>query len=246
MATSKAENGMRKKRARSPEDTTTTPTQNALQKRPKTTVSTPVVLEDKIFSGNFDIYSMRLPFLAKEYLSKESSIPQFEQLYKTILTYQAKNDRTGQCFLANANTNGRFRAPSLQDPMEGFPFDITINSITIKDPLTFSSSELANFLTPKTIKKERGVTAMMKLVDDHCGIASASGSFKMTRAWMKAATGDEEPAELFEGHAAFKVNFSGLYKRKGHGSGTSCEFAFWAIRAKKDENGEEIGLGSRL
>lgn len=41
--------------------------------------------------------------------------------------------------------------------------------------------------------------------------------------------------ELLEGYLAFDVKFSGMYKRKGHGSGTSCKFAFWVVRAKKDK-----------
>lgn len=194
-------------------------------------------------AGNFDIYAMYLPFLKKEYLPDGSSTPQFERLYKSILTYQAKNDRTGRCFLPDTNSEGRFETVDLEDPMEEMPFDICINSIVTKDAMGFTPSELASFVTPKTVAQGKGVTAKMELVEEHCGIASASGKFKMARAWV--GEGDE-PVELFEGYLEFGVKFGSMYTRKRLGSGTSCKFAFWAVRARKDEDGNEIGLEAFL
>jgi hypothetical protein len=186
---------------------------------------------------------MSLPFLKKVYVPEGTSAPQFEPLYETILTYQAKNDRTAQCFLPDTGSEGRFKSLALQDPMEEMPFDIDIVSIAAKDTMRFTALELTNFVAPETAEGGKGVAARMQLAEDHCGIESASGVFKMTRAWVKDDS-EGEAVELFEGYLEFDVKFSGMYKRKGHGSGTDCKFAFWAVRAKKDKEGKEIGLES--
>ncbi|KAE9394777.1 hypothetical protein BT96DRAFT_923291 [Gymnopus androsaceus JB14] len=58
----------------------------------------------------------------------------------------------------------------------------------------------------------------------------------MSRVWTKA------DKELFEGVVTLRVNFSSMYQRKGHGNGGLYRFAFWAVRARKGDDGNEIGL----
>ncbi|KAG1719272.1 hypothetical protein EDB19DRAFT_1919148 [Suillus lakei] len=49
--------------------------------------------------------------------------------------------------------------------------------------------------------------------------------------------------ELFEGYFSFSVSYDPMYRKAGHGSGSMCRFAFWGVRAMKDNTGKEIGLG---
>src|ERR1700683_4866325 len=86
------------------------------------------------FIGNLDLYSMSLPFLKKEYLPANSTSPKYDEVYKTILTYQAKNDKTARCYLASPTSidprdASCFSSRLMEDPMEEMPFDITIDSV---------------------------------------------------------------------------------------------------------------------
>jgi hypothetical protein len=195
------------------------------------------------FVGNLDLYSMSLPFLKKEYLPGDAGSPKYEQVYTTILTYQAKNDRTARCYLGSpAETNtSRFESRDMMDPMQEMPFDIAINSTKRQPSLSFTKSELTSFAAPESVPEGPGIAAVTALAESHCGIQSASGVFKMKRVWTKLNS-DGEYVELFEGFVSFNVSHSGLYKRVGHGSGQKTKFAFWGVRAGKDSFGKEIGL----
>ncbi|KDQ50942.1 hypothetical protein JAAARDRAFT_41582 [Jaapia argillacea MUCL 33604] len=49
--------------------------------------------------------------------------------------------------------------------------------------------------------------------------------------------------EIFEGYLSFRTIHSLLYKvMNEYGRGNSDSFAFWAVRAKTDKDGNEIGL----
>ncbi|EGN96495.1 hypothetical protein SERLA73DRAFT_186257 [Serpula lacrymans var. lacrymans S7.3] len=77
-----------------------------------------------------------------------------------------------------------------------------------------------------------------------CGIKASRGVFKMKRAWVKQGTGGEW-RELFEGYFSFSVSYDNMYKKAGHGNGAKYKFAFWGVRAMRDNTGKEIGLGPR-
>jgi hypothetical protein len=186
---------------------------------------------------------MSLEFLEKEYLPSGATTPQYDAVYKSILTYQAKNDQTARCYLGSP-TDGdtsRFESHVIEDPMEDMPFDIAINSVKRQASLSFTKSELASFAAPESIPNGPGISAVMALADDRCGVQSASGIFKMKRVWTKLNS-DGEFVELFEGFLSFNVTHSSLYRRKGHGSGSKVKFAFWGVRARTDGAGKEIGL----
>lgn len=141
------------------------------------------------FIGNLDLYSMSLPFLKKEYLPANSTLPKYDEVYKTILTYQAKDDKTARCYLASpTSTNSEdascFSSRLMEDPMMEMPFDIFINSIQHREGLSFTKSELSFFAAPDAIPKGPGVSGKMEL-DPRCGIKSASGVFKIKRVWTK-------------------------------------------------------------
>jgi hypothetical protein len=187
---------------------------------------------------------MELPFLSKVYLPPGVSTPQYEELYKTILTYQAKDDRTARFFLASptdVNDTSIFTSRAIEDPMEDYPFDIDIRSIKHHASLSLPSDKVAG-----AAPDSPGVSASMVLKDDHCGIQSASGVFKVKRVWTTKVTSSGTFAELFAGYLTFDVSYSGMYRRKGHGTGQKHKWGFWAIRARTGDDGMEVGLRPRL
>ncbi|KAK0446526.1 uncharacterized protein EV420DRAFT_1483962 [Desarmillaria tabescens] len=198
-----------------------------------------------IFSGKFDLYAMVLPFLSKVYLpTNSSSTPQYEELYKTILTYQAKSDFSVQIVLPDApyTMDGVASSPALCDPMECLPYDLCLEDIKAVNELSYTKHQESFFLAPDSdIESGPAVTANTGIVDGGCGIQSARGKFTMKRVWTKANP-DGSLIELFEGFFSLMISYSSLYRRKGHGNGDDTEFAFWAVRARKDANGKEIGL----
>ncbi|KAF8959676.1 hypothetical protein BDZ97DRAFT_1637787, partial [Flammula alnicola] len=62
-----------------------------------------------------------------------------------------------------------------------------------------------------------------------CGIASSSGRISIQPLW-KEVNAEGKLMELFEGTFTFKVSYSSLYSRKGHGKGQSLTIPFWAVR----------------
>ncbi|KAK0475145.1 hypothetical protein IW261DRAFT_1422468 [Armillaria novae-zelandiae] len=177
-----------------------------------------------LFSGKFDLYAMVLPFLSKVYLpTNSSSTPQYEELYKTILTYQAKPDFSAQIALPDA--------PYMKD-----------GDIKAVNKLSHTEHQNSFFLVHDSdMGSGPAITANTGITDGGCGIQTARGKFMMKRVWTKANP-DGSLIELFEGFFSLMISYSSLYKRKGHGSGDDTEFAFWAVRARKDANGKEIGL----
>ncbi|KAG1813034.1 hypothetical protein EV424DRAFT_1296894, partial [Suillus variegatus] len=77
-----------------------------------------------------------------------------------------------------------------------------------------------------------------------CGVKNAKGIWKMKRVWIgEGVVGESVKKELFEGYFSFSVSYDQMYRKAGHGSGSTCRFAFWGVRAMKDNTGKEIGLG---
>lgn len=187
-------------------------------------------------SGNFDIYSMDLPFLSKVYLPGGKGAPQLEALYKTILTYQTKNDYTAQCVLPISD-DGLFASGDICDPMEETPLMISLSAKTVEN-LKFTSSERDLFITAPSAEGP-GISADMEITEGHC-MMEASGALKLKRAsaWVEKDGG--ALVEIFEGCLSFEVVNSALYRRKRLGDGQEHAFAFWAIRARKDKDGKEI------
>lgn len=183
------------------------------------------------FTGKFDLYGMKLPFLHKVYLPPGSKTPNHEELYKTILTYQAKKDNTAQITLPDELTtgaSGTFRSFVLCDPMEELPFPIKITGIN-KTEVKFTSSQMAESVHISKTVQGRGVAGDLELDENNCGVSSASGEIKMRPLWSKLYA-EGKNMELFEGFFSFDVSYSGMYRRKGHGSGRNVEMAFWAVR----------------
>ncbi|KAG2357665.1 hypothetical protein BDR07DRAFT_1612401 [Suillus spraguei] len=227
-----------------------------------------------IFSGNFDLYGMYLPFLIKSYLPQGSTFPDYASVYDTILAYQSKHDYTARCFLSLSSDAGRAESASIFDPMMERPFDVLISNLKHREELTFTSSERTSFLAPNHSPVSPGVIGQAGL-PSQCGVKNARGIWKMKRVWVgegeaeecenvdngttvdcvgtaadsstKANAGKKTSKavkkELFEGYFSFSVSYDEMYRKAGHGSGSSCRFAFWGVRAMKDNTGKEIGLG---
>jgi hypothetical protein len=68
-------------------------------------------------------------------------------------------------------------------------------------------------------------------------ISSASGIFK-----MRGPVWSDGDKEMYEGSFTFDVKYSSIASRKGFGRGDYTRAPFWAIRAAKDKDGEEIGV----
>ncbi|KAG2140943.1 uncharacterized protein EDB93DRAFT_1071586, partial [Suillus bovinus] len=200
-----------------------------------------------IFSGNFDLYGMYLPFLIKAYLPPGSTSPDYAAVYDTILAYQSKHDYTARCFLSLSSDTGRAESISIFDPMMERPFDVLISNLKHRAELTFTSNERASFLAPDHSPVLPGVIGQAGL-PPQCGVKNAKGIWKMKRAAdssTKANPGKKTSKavkkELFEGYFSFSVSYDQMYRKAGHGSGSTCRFAFWGVRAMKDNTGKEIG-----
>jgi hypothetical protein len=199
------------------------------------------------YTGNFDLYDMELPLLSKV---KGTSTPQYEDLYETILTYQVKDDNTAQFFLASPtdpDDASILKSRAIMDPMEEFPFDISINSIKHHVSLSLPGDKHPSVAPASPAPDSPGISASVALEDMHCGIQSASGVFKFKRVWTKAMSHGNF-VSLFAGYFSFNISYSGLYRRKGHGIGTgqNHKWAFWAIRARTGDDGKEVGLRPML
>ncbi|KAJ6585815.1 hypothetical protein B0H19DRAFT_1110808 [Mycena capillaripes] len=240
------------KRARSPESSSDSeveqgkPPQKRAKNAAEDTAPEPEVPTERGPSGKFDLYAMELPFLAKVYLppGQKTSEPRFGALYDKILEYQAKPDSTARCVIPDAakladdpEKRGRLESAVLEDPMEGAPWDIALVDLRVVDSVVFPPTERAQFATPPQPNCGAGIEALM---DGHCGVRAAGGVFRMQRAWSEERGG--QTVEVWEGYLSFDVRYSAMYKRKGHGDGEKIGFPFWAVRARKGQDGKEIGL----
>ncbi|KAH7903539.1 hypothetical protein BJ138DRAFT_1167982 [Hygrophoropsis aurantiaca] len=206
------------------------------------------------YFGNFDLYGMYLPFLSKVYLPDNAMQPNHASLYDAVLAHQAKRDVTARCYIgapasSSSSTDpvanvGRFESLTVIDPMMERPFDMNLSAFTHKKNLTFTPTERSSFLAPEHIPAGAGIVAKTGL-PGQCGIKSAKGVFKLKRVWTAPGEGATGPKELFEGFFSFSVSYDGMYRKAGHGTGAKYKFAFWGVRAMKDNTGKEIGLGVR-
>ena len=183
-----------------------------------------------LLGGTFDLYGMPLPFLNEVYSPSGSAAVFPENLYNEILTYQAKNDRTAELTVPggfSSGKDGKFKSFIFCDPMEDMPFDIVVTDIQQVTKLKVKS----DYGRPADAWDGPGLKAKMEIDDGGCGIASSSGNISMRPLWRKVDK-DGKVMELYEGTFTFKVTYSSLYSRKGHGRGQNQTLAFWGIRAK--------------
>lgn len=105
-------------------------------------------------------------------------------------------------------------------------FEINIQDL---EKMPMSNRVYGGYLRPSDAWDGEGVEGVLELVDDHCGIDSASGTIGIRPLWKKEVDG--KLIELFEGNFIFKAKFSSMYSRKGFGKSMNVPADFWAVRA---------------
>lgn len=172
---------------------------------------------------------MELPFMHGVYSPKAGPVNP-EALYKTILKYQAKKDRTANITIPEgydtSGKDGSFKSRIFCDPMEEMPFDVSLSSFQIVQKTSFRSQ----YGRPADAWEGPPIQGRLAVTNGGCGIASSSGTLTMQPLWKKRDA-DGELMELFEGTLNFRVSYSGMYSRKGHGSGQKQTIPFWGVRA---------------
>ncbi|KAI0045557.1 hypothetical protein FA95DRAFT_1543607 [Auriscalpium vulgare] len=191
------------------------------------------------FSGKFDLYSTNLPFLRSQYLPSGAQTPNFAAVYTKILFFQAKPDFSARIALRDEPADGGgFACADISNPMSDEPIEpIFLVDARVGDDVAFSAQETAH---ASTVGSGLGYAATMELDtsgDDHGMVTAGHGDFKMRKVWDG---GDGK--ELFEGYCTLNLTYGPLLRRKGHGSFGNAIVGFWAVRALKDEAGNEIGI----
>ncbi|KAH8091660.1 hypothetical protein BXZ70DRAFT_474644 [Cristinia sonorae] len=171
---------------------------------------------------------MKLSFLNEVYCPAGSTDVYPEELYKKILTYQAKKDNTAQIVLPEVRVeNGTFHTPIFKDPMEEMPFDIIITDLVVSSkggPAAFGEYD-----RPKDDWKGPCLKGKLQIENGGCGIKTSSGKIEIRPLWKKEGA---EVMELFEGSFTFDVKYSAMYSKRGHGKGQNLTLNFWAVRAQ--------------
>lgn len=204
-------------------------------------------------TGKFDVYTIGLPFLAKEYLPNGAKTPNFKAVYEKILFYQAKPDFSLRIALREEvgqtqSTGGRvdFRGcitnPISDEPLEGW----VITGGKTSESINFSAAESAH---PSTAGTGWGYEAEVEMDDseDGCGcgmINSGKGTFKLRKVWSAPGIGEDgekKELELFEGRLSIKIDYGPTLRRKGFGTGAFYPHSVWAVRALK-KDGKEVGI----
>lgn len=175
---------------------------------------------------------MESPLLSELSLQKGASISQYEDLYNMILMHQAKGDNTAQFFLASPTDRDAsyLSSPAIKDPEIGDRFEIAISSFKHRASLSLPSDKLPG---------SPGVSATTSLMDNRCGIRSASGVFKLKRVWTKSVSPNDF-TELFAGYFTFNLSYGAMYKPLW--TRQKYKWGFWAVRARTGDDGKEVGL----
>jgi len=198
-----------------------------------------------LYDGKYDFYQSGLSFLASTYSSsKAAKGPQYELLCEKILTYQAKDDNSGRLAISESRATGIFefsgRGP-LTNPFDDEKLDDPIYICDgTRGKTVFSADEKPEGGKPGAFSD--GFACKLEMDGDKCGgcgmISSVRGSLKMHRVWSS----EDGTKELFEGYFSIRAVHGPTLRRKGHGPHQTVRTPFWAVRARRDEHGEELGL----
>ncbi|KAK0449050.1 uncharacterized protein EV420DRAFT_1767108 [Desarmillaria tabescens] len=208
-----------------------------------TAQATKAVDEKPDFGGKFDLYNMSLDYLCR-FAHGETD---YEAIYIAILEHQEKSEFSAQVAIPKAPyfaEDGAAKDPAFCiEDMDIPPFPLLLKYIRAVDTIGYTDMEL-NFFPESDDDAVRinapGLMADLKLARRNPSASCCSGKFLMHRCWMQTK-GDGSIVELFEGY--FDVSLSyGKTKFDGHACSADSVFGFWAVRARKDENGEEIGV----
>jgi len=169
--------------------------------------------------------------------------PSPEDVYIAIANADPKV--TAKCSLNSADSEGRFRGATICDPFVEQPYDVIITSIEEEESLSFTEEDLGQFPERDTDLDPTGpgMTAQITLSGGHPGVLAASGYIKFVRVWAKASESGEL-LEVFEAYLNLDVHLElnpklHGHRFRGHGGQECHGIAFWAIRAGKDEEGND-------
>ncbi|KAK0231767.1 hypothetical protein EDD85DRAFT_971440 [Armillaria nabsnona] len=207
----------------------------------KATEATNVVKEKAGFSGKFDLYNMSLDYLRR--LGND-----YEALYDAILERQEKSEFSAQVAIPKAPyfaEDGAAKDPAFCiEDMDMFSFPLRLKYIRSVNA-GYTDEEL-NFFpegdddSDSVRANAPGLIADLKLAGRNPSARCCSGKFLMHRSWTQTKR-DGSIVELFEGY--FDVSLSyGQIKYDDHACSVDNVFGFWAVRARKDEDGKEIGI----
>ncbi|PBK88045.1 hypothetical protein ARMGADRAFT_1085021 [Armillaria gallica] len=181
-----------------------------------------VVKEKADFSGKFDLYNMSLDYLRR--LGND-----YEALYDAILERQEKLEFSAQVAIPKAPyfaEDGAAKDPAFCiEDMDMSPFPLRLKYIRSVDAVGYTYEELSFFPEGD---------------DDSDPARCCSGKFLMHRSWTQTKR-DGSIVELFEGYLDVSLSY-GQMKYDGHACSVDSVFGFWAVRARKDEDGKEIGI----
>ncbi|SJL15042.1 uncharacterized protein ARMOST_18524 [Armillaria ostoyae] len=207
-----------------------------------TTQATNVVVEKADFAGKFDLYNMSLDYLRR--LGND-----YEVLYDAILERQEKLEFSAQVAIPKApyfTEDGAAKDPAFCiEDMDMPPFPLRLKYIRSVDAVGYTDEELDFFPegdddSNSVRANAPGLMADLKLAGRNSSARCCSGKFLMHRSWTQTKR-DGSIVELFEGY--FDVSLSyGQMKYDGHACSVDSVFGFWAVRARKDEDGKEIGI----
>ncbi|KAK0474527.1 hypothetical protein IW261DRAFT_1422828 [Armillaria novae-zelandiae] len=146
----------------------------------------------------------------------------YKVLYDTILEHQKKSEFSAQVSIP--------KVPYFAEDVDAIGYiDEQLNFFPEGD--NYSDSIHAN---------APGLMADLKLADRNPSVGCCSGKFLMHRSWTQSKC-DGSIVELFQG--CFDVSLSyGESEYNNHACHISSVFGFWAVRVRKDEDGDEIGI----
>ncbi|KAK0449039.1 uncharacterized protein EV420DRAFT_788432 [Desarmillaria tabescens] len=197
------------------------------------------IVERPSFYGNFNLYTMDIPFLHDIYMGHGE--PDHEALYKSLMRHQATGYASACVTLRKGFwENGAAVSADVRDPRSCIPIPLHLTLVVEMD-VTYSEEELDFFVDGNDHLRMNvpGVFANLELENEsHC----SSGQLLMNRCWAKIQP-DGSVAELFEGYMEMKVH-NRMYFLGGHGEDIDMiQHAFWAIRDwTEDDLNEEEGV----
>ncbi|KZV74025.1 hypothetical protein PENSPDRAFT_682389 [Peniophora sp. CONT] len=198
---------------------------------------------EPVYSGKFDWYSTFLPFLHREYLPAGTRKPRYPELYATLLKFQAKPDFSGRFALSESGATGAFACSQIVNPFSDEALEDPVYVLNgEREAISIGSQEMPKGQEGAAGTFENGYRCDLEMdvgASGECGasmISKVGGTLKMRRVW---SDGDKE---LFEGYVKVIVTHGATLRRKGHGPSSSMATPIWAIRARRDEEGEEIGI----
>jgi hypothetical protein len=199
-------------------------------------------------------------------LPEDSKTPHFEEVYHAIMN--TETEKGAQLYLGSkmsyldggsedlewedddgmleAEAKGRIRGPMIKDQILEAQYDLFIEDIEEHENVEYTSMELVDSPERDVDPTGPGFTANLEFGEagHHDIVTHSKGSIKLMRVWAKEAAPGEQPMELFEGSFSLEVIYQLKYQKKV-GRVENNGSTFWAVRAKKGDDGREIGMRSQ-